>query len=130
MLTIEDILMVKGPDVIVTSLNTTVLEAAKLMDEANVGSVIIRENDEINGIFTERDLLRRVVAKGKDPSDISVGSVMSSPVTSCRLGDDVQHWIDELAKAHIRHVVVVEDGSLIGLIGLRDMITTQLQSCR
>ena len=128
MLTIEDIMMVKGPDVIVASLNTTVLEVAKMMDEANVGSVILREDDEVKGIFTERDLLRRIVAKGINPADILVGSVKSSPVRSCRLEDDVQFWIDELSKAHMRHVVVIEDGSLVGIIGLRDMITSLLRT--
>jgi len=67
MMTVEDILMKKGPDVIVAPPQCTVLEAAKLMSEADVGSLIVRRDRQVLGIFTERDLLRRVVAAGKDP---------------------------------------------------------------
>ena len=121
MSTVEDILMVKGPDVIVTDPETTVLEAARLMSEDNVGSIIIRENDEIAGIFTERDLLRRVVAVKKNPETLRLREVMSSPVASCRLEDTVEHCARVFAESKIRHLAVIEDGVLVGLIGLRDI---------
>ena len=85
MKTVEDILMVKGPDVLVIDSDSTVLEAAELMARANVGSVIVREGGSPVGIFTERDLLRRIVAQHKDPASILLSTVMSSPVKSCRL---------------------------------------------
>ena len=68
MTTVEDILMTKGPDVVVTSSDTTALEAARLMSRANVGSLVIKDGAEIAGVFSERDLLKRVVAAGKDPA--------------------------------------------------------------
>ncbi|KKL57104.1 hypothetical protein LCGC14_2238730, partial [marine sediment metagenome] len=119
MITVEQILMMKGPDVIVAASTSTVLEASKMMAEANVGSVIIRNNKEVLGIFTERDLLRRVVAHRKDPCSLPVSDVMSSPIKSCRLGDDIQKCAKILSDGHIRHLAVIEDGSLIGIIGLR-----------
>ncbi len=126
--TIEDILTVKGPDVIVADSSATVSEAAKMMAHANVGSIIIRDSSEVLGIFTERDLLRRVVACRKDPSSLLLREVMSSPVKSCRLGDDVQDCADMLTKSRIRHLAVVEEGELVGLIGLRDILTVELRS--
>ena len=128
MATVEDILMVKGPDVIVTSSTTTVLEAAKLMAEDNVGSVIIRDGEEVKGIFTERDLLRRVVAARKNPDSTLLADVMSCPVKSCSLSDKVSECGQELANSHIRHMAVIEDGSLVGLIGLRDIMKAELSS--
>jgi CBS domain-containing protein len=125
MISVEDILMGKGPDIIVATSTTTVLEAAKLMAEDNIGSVIIRDNDEIRGIFTERDLLRRVVAAGRDPSTIALAEVMSSPVNACRLDDDVQKCAKVLSETHTRHLAVVEDGTLVGLISLRDVQAAQ-----
>ncbi len=126
--TIEDILMVKGPDVIVADSGATVSEAVKIMVHANVGSVIIRDSSEVLGIFTERDLLRRVVARCKDPSSLLLREVMSSPVKSCHLSDDVQDCADLLTKSGIRHLAVVEDGELVGVIGLRDILTVELRS--
>ena len=128
MATIEDILMIKGPDVIVATSENTVAEATEMMAKAGVGSVIIRDNDEVKGIFTERDLLVRVVAAGKDPSSTPIYEVMSSPVRSCRLDDDVDECARELADSHIHHMAVIEGGSLVGLIGMRDMLTAELSS--
>ncbi len=128
MATIEDILMAKGPDVIVATSTNTVMEAIKMMAKAKVGSVIIRDDDEVKGIFTERDLLIRVVAADKDPSSTPITEVMSSPVKSCRLSDDVDKCAKELTDSHIRHMAVIEDGALVGLIGLRDMLTAALNS--
>lgn len=125
MITVEDILMGKGPDIIVATSTTTVLETAKLMAEDNIGSVIIRDGDEINGIFTERDLLCRVVAAGKDPSTIVLGEVMSSPVNACRLDDDVRKCARVLAETNTRHLAVVENDALVGLISLRDVQAAQ-----
>ena len=126
MATVDDILMAKGPDVTVAPSETTVREAAKLMSVANVGSVIIRDGSEVKGIFTERDLLRRVVAKGLNADGSTLAEVMSSPVKSCRLEDDLETCKELLSSAHIRHVAVIEEGVLIGLIGMRDIVKFQL----
>ena len=122
MTTVEDILLIKGPDVIVATSTSTVLEAAKLMAEDNVGSVIIRDGDAATGIFTERDLLRRVVAAGEDPSATALEDVMSSPVSASRLGEDIRECAKLFTEMHIRHLAVIEDdGVLVGLIGLTDV---------
>ncbi len=130
MSTVEQILRAKGPDVIVARPESTVIEAAKLMAEANVGSVIVKDGEEIRGIFTERDLLRRAVARGRDPADTPLAEVMSSPVRSCSLGDDVERMADELTREHIRHLAVIEDGALVGVISLRDVMAAQLRDSR
>jgi len=126
MTTVEQILAIKGPDVIVADPADTVREASRLMSEAKVGSVIVREEGKVVGIFTERDLLRRVVARGKDPSSVAVAEVMSSPVEHCRLEDDIVRCAKRLADGHIRHLAVIEEGVLVGLIGLRDILLLQV----
>jgi CBS domain-containing protein len=122
MKTVEDVLMVKGPDVIVAASDYTVLEAAKLMVQAKVGAVVVMDGDQIKGIFTERDLLKKVVAAGKDPAQTLLSSVMTASVRTCRLGDDIKACAEVMTKEHIRHLVVAEEGKLIGLVGLRDLL--------
>ena len=127
MTTIEEILTIKGPDVIVTSPDTTVSEAASLMTQANVGSVIVKSDNDVMGIFTERDVLQRVVAKGKEAATTRLDEVMSAPVQSCSLNDDVSQVAIRLSSEHIRHLAVIEDGALIGLVGLRDVLAAEIR---
>ncbi|NBB96501.1 MAG: CBS domain-containing protein [Planctomycetes bacterium] len=127
MSTVEDILMAKGPDVIVTSRETTVHESVRLMCEANVGSVIVKDGDAVEGIFTERDLLRRVVNTLKDPTTTPLGDVMSSPVRSVELGMDVRQCFRLMTELRVRHLAVMEQDALVGMISLRDVLAAELQ---
>ena len=126
MLNAGDILSVRGPDVIVASSTTNVRDAAKMMSQANVGSVIVKDGQEVRGIFTERDALTRVTGRSKDPDTTLLGEVMSSPVATCRLEDDVQEIMERLTSQHIRHLAIMEDGALIGIIGLRDIMAATI----
>jgi len=126
MSSVEDILMVKGPDVVVAGPDNTVEQAAKMMCQANVGSVIVKDDGAIAGIFTERDMLVRVVAKGLDPKTVKLLDVMSSPVKTCTLDDSVESCVESLEQQHIRRLVVVDDGVLIGVIGTSDVMHAQL----
>ena len=130
MATIEEILTIKGPDVVIAPSTATVYEAARLMADANVGSVIVQDGEDVLGIFTERDLLQRVVAAGNDPAKTPLSQVMSAPVKSCGLQDDLQACTRRLTEADIRHLAVIEDGHLIGLIGLRDLMAAELSLCQ
>lgn len=119
---VEDILMKKGPDVIVLSPETTVHEAAKMMCEANVGSVIIKVDGKIEGIFTERDLLRKVVTPGKNPAETTLEDVMSSPVLTTSLHTDAATLPAIFREKHIRHLAVTEEDALVGMISGRDLL--------
>jgi len=127
MTTVEQILMEKGPATIVADPTTTVFEAARLMTEDNVGAIIVRDGNTTVGIFTERDLMRRVVAVNKDPKEVLMSDVMSSPVLSCRLGDDIRRCSKVLADSRIRHLAVIEEGVLVGLISSRDIQTAEIR---
>jgi CBS domain-containing protein len=130
MLTVEDILMAKGPDVIVGSPTTTVREAARLMAEAKVGSIVIKHNGHAAGMFTERDLLCRVVAQGKDPATTPLSEVMTSPILSVSLADTVVDCGATMMRTHIRHLAVIEDDSLVGVLSFRDVLTAELTQSR
>ena len=121
MITVEDILMGKGPEIIVATSTTTVFDAAKMMASDNIGSIVIRDHGKVLGIFTERDLLCRVVAAGKEPAALILADVMSAPVNACRLSDDIRTCARILSETNTRHLVVVEEDTLMGLISLRDV---------
>lgn len=121
MTTVEDILLQKGSDVISTTTTTTIREAARKMVEANVGCILVEEAGEIVGIFTERDLLRRVIDEDRDPQTTLIREVMSSPVKACHPGDDFQECARTLAINSFRHLAVMENDEAVGVISLRDL---------
>ncbi len=128
MASVESILITKGTNIIILAPTTTVLKAAELMAEINIGCIVVGNDDEVLGIFTERDLLRRVVAAGRAPSAVLLRDVMSYPIKHCNLGDNVRKCAEIFAKSHVRHLAVVGEGVLIGLISLRDILTAELRS--
>ena len=101
--------------------NATVLDAAKLMNEKRIGSVLVLAKNGLVGIFTERDLMVRVVAAQRDPSSTPLAEVMTSPVACA----SPHTTLDELRKVmrdkRIRHVPIDEDGHPVGLLSIGDL---------
>jgi len=126
MATAEDILMSKGPDVIVATPSTTVHEAVVMMCEANVGAIVIKNQDEVCGIFTERDLLRRVVVPGRAPERTELHEVMTAPVRCVSLNTDIRECAEIFTREHVRHVAIIENTALLGMISLRDVLAWEL----
>ena len=119
--TVESILLEKGSDVVGIGGDATVREAVQKMIESNVGCLIVEDDAQVVGIFTERDLLCRVVGGCKDPDIVLISEVMSSPVQSCRPSDDIRECFDTLSAQKYRHLVVVDSDEPVGVISLRDV---------
>ena len=120
--TLAEILGEKSGDVIRIGGDATVYEAVLAMVEANVGALLVTEGDEISGIFTERDYLRRIAVEGRRSRDTSVREVMSSPVLIVNPGTTVDETMALMTDRRIRHAPVVEDGALIGMISIGDLV--------
>src|SRR2546422_1589174 len=95
--TVQDILARKGSDVISVKPGETVLNAAQLMSERGIGGLVVTEGGRLVGIFTERDILRRVVAQRRDCAATKVAEVMTTPVTACAPDTPVE----EIGRAHV-----------------------------
>ena len=121
MSTVESILLEKGSDVIGLRDTATVREAVGKMIEANVGCLIVEANDKVIGIFTERDLLRRVVGEGKDPETTLISEVMTSPVSSCNPSGEASVCFKTLSTSQFRHLLVLDNEEPVGVISLRDV---------
>jgi len=119
--TVESILLEKGSDVIGVRGETTVRQAVGKMVEANVGCLIVEQDEKVIGIFTERDLLRRVVGSDKDPDTTAISEVMSSPVNSCKPSDNLEELFKTLAVSKTRHLLVLDNDEPVGVISLRDI---------
>ena len=122
MATLGDLLATKGHEVIAVQPSDTVLQAANLMNDRNIGGVVVLDGDRLAGIFTERDVLRRVVAQALDPSDITVAEVMTTPVITCPPDLTLEDCAAIMTTRGVRHLPVQEGGELAGVVTIRDLL--------
>lgn len=109
-------------ELIVVSSELTVTDAAKMMVESNVDSVLVFENDKVIGIITNKDILAKVVSKGKDPSKISVKEITRQPLIKIHKDAKVREAIELMKKHDIRRLVVTDDKRTIGIISQKKMV--------
>jgi CBS domain-containing protein len=122
MITVREILANKGSDVISINKEATVLEAALVMNEHRVGAVVVIEEGQIVGMFSERDILRRVVAERRDPLTTPVAEVMTTEVICCRPETSLEEARGAMKNRRIRHLPVVDgDNHLRGLVSIGDL---------
>lgn len=100
---------------------TTVRDAAKNMAERHIGAVLIGDGGRLQGIFTERDLLIRVVARGLDPDGTRLKEVMTPDPDTVGPDDLASLALERMRTSGYRHVPVVEDGVVVGIVSLRDL---------
>jgi CBS domain-containing protein len=117
----RQILAAKGGGVVTIGPEASVLAAARAMNEHHIGSLVVVAGGRLTGIFTERDVMRRVVAERRDPAKTKVGDVMTSPVACAALHTTCGELGVVMREKRIRHVPVVEDGSVVGMISIGDI---------
>ena len=125
--TVQEILARKGSNVISVKPGETVLKAAELMSERGIGGLVVTEGGRLVGIFTERDILRRVVAQRRDPATTKVADVMTTPVTACGPDTPVDECAAMMTGKRIRHLPVVADRGLAGMITIGDVLAFQVR---
>lgn len=123
--TAQDILAKKPRRVAIISEEATVMEAAKIMSDQHIGSLVVGRAESVVGIFTERDLLNRVVAKHLDPMKTIIMDVMTTPVACCQPTTKLAECRSVMTEKRIRHLPVVEDNKLVGMISSGDILALE-----
>jgi len=122
MSTVLEILAAKGNKIVSVGPEATVLNAAIVMNEHRIGSVVVMDQGRIVGVFTERDVLQRIVAQQRDPATTPVGEAMSTQVVCCTPETTVQEARNAMKNRRIRRLPVVSaDGQVLGLISIGDL---------
>jgi CBS domain-containing protein len=111
----------KGPEVHGVAPTASVLDAVRAMNEARVGALLVRDNEQVVGIFTERDVLCRVVDQGLDPAAIPVAQVMTCDVITLRPDATVEEAMGVISEKRCRHLPVLEGDQLKGLLSIGDL---------
>lgn len=122
MKTVKRILQVKGHVVWHTTPDTLVYEALKLMAEKGVGSLLVLEEGKLAGIISERDYARKVILKGKSSLDTPVREIMTKKVVCVRPENTIEECMALMTDKHIRHLPVLVDDRVIGLVSIGDLV--------
>ena len=126
MATVRDILNRKGAAVIAIPPASTVLETAQLMNDRGIGAVLVTDGTALAGIFTERDVMRRVVATRRDPATTPVSQVMTASLVTTTSTATVDECASLMTARRIRHLPVLDGETLAGVITIGDLMAFQV----
>jgi CBS domain-containing protein len=123
MIYVRDLLRGKSPEVWSMGPRDMVYRALQLMAEKNIGGLPVVEPDgKVVGFFSERDYARKVILMGKSSQATAVGELMSHPVYCVSPGDTIETCMELMTDRHIRHLVVCEDGKMVGVVSIGDIL--------
>ncbi|MEW6092490.1 MAG: CBS domain-containing protein [Chloroflexota bacterium] len=125
---VKQILKVKGAQVWKVPKDATVLEALQLMAEKQTGSVVVMDGDNVAGIFTERDFARKVGLYELKPSSVKVSEAMVSELITVEPDDSVNKCMEIMTDKRIRHLPVIEDGKLVGIVSIGDIVKDTIEA--
>ncbi|MGE0440277.1 MAG: CBS domain-containing protein [Gemmatimonadales bacterium] len=131
MATVAEILRRKGEQVHAVSPSDSVLAAVQIMNEARIGGVVVlSDQGELVGMFTERDLMRRVVGKGLQADHLPIGNVMTTEVIGCGPDASLEECAAAMTRNRVRHLPVLDGQRVVGIVTIGDLLAYQVNDQR
>ncbi len=124
---VSDILSSKGSNVYSVTENITVYEALQIMNEKNVGALLVMDGEHLEGIISERDYARKIVLKGKASQETTVKEIMTKDVITVLPQDEIEKCMELMSARHIRHLPVMKDNKVLGVISITDVVTAIIE---
>lgn len=125
-MTVNTILRHKGNQIYSISDDQTVLEVARILGEKRVGAILVMKGDNLMGIISERDIIRGLSIRGGDVLMETVDSLMTRAVVTCKPTDSINALMGMMTERRIRHVPVMEDGKVIGMMSIGDVVKARM----
>lgn len=119
---VKDILRVKGNAIVSVNPDTIIFDALSLMSKYNVGAVLVVDNENLVGVFTERDYARKIILKGRTSLDTSVSEIMSDELITVHPEESIAECMVLMSDKRVRHLPVVQDGHVVGIISIGDVV--------
>lgn len=123
---VGDVLDTKGPEVVAVDPHATVFEAIVRMVRAKIGALVVVDGEQLVGIITERDYLRKVAVEGRTSRTTLVHEIMSCPVVCAHRSDALDHCLSLMTERRIRHLPIVEGTRMVGVISIGDLVRRKL----
>ena len=119
---VKHLLEAKGSNIISIQPDASVLDAIKLMAEKGIGSLVVTEGEALQGIVTERDYARKVIIKGRASDSTKISEIMTADVVTASSDKTVNQCMALMTEKKCRHLPVVDDGELVGMISIGDLV--------
>ena len=119
---VKDILASKGNEICSIGPNASVYDAIHLLAEKGIGALTVLDNEQLVGIISERDYARQIILKGRSSENTLVKDIMSSDVITAKPGHEIEECMHMMTEKRIRHLPIVEDDNLVGIISIGDLI--------
>lgn len=130
---ISDVLRHKGSHVVTVPTGALVKDLVEILAENNIGAIVVLNGEQVAGIVSERDIVRRLYRQGMRILDTPVSAIMSTPVVTCSPEDTVEDLMSIMTEHRFRHLPVIQAGRLIGIVSIGDVVknvVAQLESDR
>ena len=127
MATVKNILEAKGNATFTVLPDTSIYQALELMVEKNVSALLVLENEKLAGIFTERDYARKVALKGRSSKDTLIGEIMTRELVTVTPNSTIDECMELMTGKFIRHLPVIENDKLAGIISIGDVVRCIIQ---
>lgn len=121
-MTVNQILRKKGSEVYSVISTITVFEALKVMGQKNIGAILVIDDGALKGILSERDYARKIVLKDKSSKETAVNEIMEQDVITVKPSDNLEYCMELMSKSRIRHLPVIENETIIGLVSIGDVV--------
>ena len=122
MKSVKHLLDTKQVIIISVSENISVLDALKVMTEKNISAVLVMEDEQLCGIFTERDYARKIILQGKSSKDTLIKEAMTANPITIKFSDSIDHCMELMTDKHIRHLPIVENDEVKGMVSIGDVV--------
>ena len=127
MRTVRQLLEAKAPEIFSIDPDSAVIDAIRLMAEKRIGAVLVMQGTQLVGILSERDYARKIVLQGRSSSDTPVRDIMTADVLTVGLDDNAEHCMQVVTDRRIRHLPVVHQGSVIGVVSIGDLVKAVIE---
>lgn len=124
---IQNVLQAKGNTVFSISPFATVYSALEIMVEKNVSALVVIDNDKLIGIFTERDYARKLILKGRFSKETPIGDIMTETLITVTPDSTIDNCLQLMTNKFIRHLPVIENGKLVGLVSIGDLVKFKIE---
>ncbi len=122
MKTVKNILQNKSATIHAVSSETSVLDALQVMMDKNISALLVMDGTDLKGIFTERDYARKIILQGKSSKDTKIKEVMTAHLEVIGLNSSIDHCMEIMTDKHIRHLPVIDNGHVAGMISIGDLV--------